>query len=311
MLEVDGFRLSMTLAVLLLVMLASGCDDYSGEPWPDADADAGTDTLDTTEEAVVDVPVDTPVETGPDTGPDTAPDTPVDIPPDSACPPNDASHLYISIAGQVRKPLGGYLDESHVSAVAALEFLTASDPGSIGSTVSDSSGAFSIPCINVKDVALGLVLVVDDRAEDGLAGLFLPTGTPVASWATDTDKVDIPDAVVYLVDNSFVTLLESVTSNDASDVGLVMGIVNDGSTGTPINGAEVRYGDLTVAPVVYPSSTGFETDGDTSSLGLFVFDISSPMSLTTITAVASGHTFGTYQAATRAGACYFLVLEST
>jgi hypothetical protein len=311
MLEVDGFRFLMILTVLPFVMVAWGCDDYTGEPWPDADVDAGSDVLDTTGEAIVDVPVDTPVEVGPDTGPDTAPDTPVDIPPDSACPPNDATHLYISIAGQVRNPLGGYLEEAHVSAMAALEFLTISDPGSIGSTVSDSSGGFSIPCINVKEVALGLVLVVDDRTEDGVSGLFLPTGTPAASWATDTDKVDIPDAVAYLVDNSFVTMLESVTSNDASDVGLVMGIVNDGSTGMPINGAEVRYGDLTAAPVVYPSSTGFDTDGDTSSLGLFVFDISSPMSLTTITAVASGRTFGTYQTATRAGACYFLVLEST
>jgi hypothetical protein len=280
--------LEIIMACFLALFIAAGCGDGNG-----GDEDTAEDT---------------PAETAPDT----EEDTPEDVPTDGACPPDDDTHLYVNVAGQVQHLAGGDAGGLYVAAISPMDALMNPTPTPIGEGVTGSDGTFGMTCLNVKDVALGLVILVDDDPEDGDAGDFFPTGTGVKAWTTDDEKVDVLDATPFALPNAVVTGLEAGTSIDPAGVGMVMGLVIDSGTHAPIDEAVVTNADGSDAPVVYPTAdfSGLETDDNTSANGSYVFDIDSALVLSNFTAEATGYTFGDHQAASKAGFCYFMIISS-
>lgn len=281
-------KLDILLACCLTLVMATGCGNGNG-----GDEDTGEDT------AV-------------DTSPDTEEDTPMDVPTDGACPADDDTHLYINVAGQVQNLASGDVDGLYVAAISPMDALTNPTPTPIGTDVTDSAGQFAMPCIDVKSVMMGLVILVDDDPEDGVDGDFFPTGTGVKAWADDSERVDVLDAAPFALPNTVVGALEGLTSIDPAGEGMVMGLVMDSTDRTPIDGAVVTNADGTAAPIVYPTAdfSGLETDDNTSANGSYVFDIGSSLPLSNYTAEATGYTFGVHQAASKAGFCYFMIIAS-
>jgi hypothetical protein len=263
------------------------------------------------EDTTTDTGVDAP-DTAVDTEEDTEEDAPADVPTDGGCPADDATHIYINVAGQVQHLAGGDASGLYVAAISPLDALTNPTPTPIGTSTTGTGGVFAMDCINVKNVALGLVILVDDDPEDGVDGTFFPTGTGVKGWDTDVEKVDVLDATPFAVPNTVIAGLEAGTSIDPDAIGVVMGLILDGTAHTPIDEAVVTRADGTDAPVVYPTADfmGLETDGNTSANGSYVFDIDTALTLSNFTAEATGYTFGEHQAASKAGFCYFMIITS-
>jgi len=295
-------NLEITLSLgLCLALATAGCKEDKNEE------------EDTAVDSEVDTPEDTTADTPEDTPEDTTTDSPEDVPGDGECPPDDTTHIYINVAGQVQHMAGGDVDGLYVAAISPVDALTNPAPTPIGTDVTATDGTFAMPCINVAEVALGLVILVDDNPADGVAGDLFPTGTGVKAWTLPVEKVDVLDATPFAVPNALVAGLEAaITGLDAETNGMAMGLVVDGTTHAPIDAAAVTVTSGAAVPVAYPNATmtGLETDSNTSANGSFVITVP----LTTIrvfTATATGYTFGTHQAATKAGFIYFMIMAGT
>ena len=222
------------------------------------------------------------------------------------CPPDDPDHIYIDVMGQVN-PLGtADVGGMYLAAVVPLSALTGT-PNKLGETTTDADGTFAFRCVDVKNSALGLIVLADDNPEDGAAGDFFPTFTGVAGWTTDVEKVDLPNAMVFGLPNTLTAGLAALTGVDAAGDGLVMGNVLDGTTYARLAGATVDSVPAGSVTVAYPNAdfTGLETSGMTSANGMWL--LTEPLTgLTNITATLTGYTFDTHPAATPAGYCFFL-----
>jgi len=280
--------LKNALACCFAIALVAGCGDGDkNEP------DGTTDAVDTVEETVEEV-IEDVVEEG-------------------ECPPDDATHIYINVMGQVQSLVpSGNVEGLMVAAISPLDALMPGDPTPIATTTSGTGGVFSFECLDVGTVTLGLVLLVDDDP-GGTDDDYFPTGTGVAAFTEPdgSDKVDIDTAAPMAVANTLIGGLEAlITDLDTATNGLAMGLVLDGTTHNPIDGAVINTAAGDPAPVSYPTAdfTGLETDSNTSANGSFVFN--GPVVLSSFTAEATGYTFGEHQAATKAGFCYFMMLAS-
>jgi hypothetical protein len=275
--------LKNALACCFAVALVAGCgDDDKNEP------DGTTDVVEETVEEVIE-----------------------DVVEEGECPPDDATHIYINVMGQVQSLVpGGDVEGLMVAAISPLDALMPGDPTPIATTTSGTGGVFSFECLDVGTVTLGLVLLVDDDPS-GSDDDYFPTGTGVAAFDVPEDKVDIETAAPMAVANTLIGGLEAlITDLDTATNGLAMGLVVDRATSSPIDGAVVNTAAGDPAPVSYPAAdfSALETDDNTSANGSFVFN--GPVTLSSFTAVASGYTFGEHQAATKAGFCYFMMLAS-
>lgn len=287
-----------TMLACVAVLHLAGCDDGNG----DDDEDTTTDT------AVEDTVEDTVVA-------DTEEDVPEDVPMDEetdgpmVCE-DDATHHYIDVSGTITALPAGDVEGLYVAAISPLDALGSDSPTPLATGTTDADGNFTLECINTVGVMLGLVILVDDNPEDGVAGSFFPTGTGIQAWTDPTTAVDEDAATAMAVTNTLVGGLETLTSIDATADGFVMGLVVDGATGAPIDGAEVSGVSSTIA-VAYPNAdfSGLETDDSTSANGSYVVD--QELGLSALTATATGYAFGEHQAATKEGFCYFQMMTGT
>lgn len=301
-------------AVLLACMpFLPGCEaivSWDTDRLDRDDADTSTDPVEDT----VDVPEDT-VDV-PDTPVDTAEDTVEDAEPDEGpgeCPPDDSTHLYIYVEGVVRGMVTGTPREDlYVAAVDPNDVMdNPTSPPILGQDVTLSDGSFDLGCINVKNVGLGLILLVDDNPRDGDSGLIFPTAVLAEIWFTDSDKHDIRDMSIYPLSNTLNgSLLVGQMGLDPATDGVVMGFVSDTNTHERLNGATVDRTTLSV-DVEYPNAdfTGVESDGDTSVSGCFV--VTESLTMASLTAQVTGYTFDNYFASTVDGVCLFVLMEGT
>lgn len=294
---------TMLLCLIFAASLACGDDDSSqdvpAETGAEADADGDADADADAEGDVEDVPTDTPA--------DTPTDTPADTPADTAgCPPDDATHIYINVSGTVQ-PIGtADVSGLFLAAVAPLDALTGTATP-LATTTVRADGTFLFECLNVKDVAMGLVVLSDDGTPDGVAGTFFPTLSGVGAWSSDAEKVDLENRFVFGLPNAVVDALEGLTGITPDTDGMVMGLVLDESD-APLAGATVgRAGPGPAIAVDYPTPdlSSLVTPPATSASGMWV--LHEPLGgLTNITATLAGHTFPTYPAATPRGYCFFV-----
>ena len=271
----------MVCCFAVALVAACGDDDDNGDP------DGTTDVIEEVVEEVIG-----------------------DVVEEGGCPPDDATHIYINVMGAVQSlEPGGNVEGLLVAAVSPLAALMPGDPELIETTVSGADGMFMFECLDVGTVTLGLVLLVDDDPS-GSDDDYFPTGTGVAAFeeADGSDKVDIPDAAPFSLSHTLIGGLETlITGLDTATDGLVMGLIVDGTTHAPIDGARLLVessGDA--APVSYPAAdlTALETDDNTSANGMFVFNGAVTLGPAFI-AEASGYTFSGHQAASKANFCYF------
>ena len=280
--------LKNVMTCCLAIALVAGCGNGDGNGDPDG-------TTDPTEEGVddpVEETIEDPVEEG-------------------ECPPDTATEIYIDVGGQVQSLVpGGSVEGLMVAAISPLDALGTGDPTLLATTITDADGMFLIECLDVGTIALGLVLLVDDDP-DGTADDYFPTGTGVAAYADASDKVDLYDAAPFAVANTLVAGIEALTGLDTSTDGLVMGLIVDGATHAPIDGAVLNQHPAgTPADVSYPTAdfSALETDDNTSANGSFVFN--SSITLSSYIAVADGYTFSEHQAASKPDFCYFSIHAS-
>jgi hypothetical protein len=296
---------NVIFAFLLVLAFMPACGNGGGEG--DADAEATDDgTPPEPGEDVVDPTGDDPVaeqEVIPDAPEEEAPACPVDTPP---------SHIYIDVDGTVASldgetAVAGML----VAAISPMDALLNPTPVHLQEDTVGADGSFAFDCLDVGPVDLGLVVLADDS---GSAATWYPTGTGIKAWGTPPVKEDVTGAMVFGISETLAAGIEALTSMDFDTTGVVMGLVVDGTTGTPIDGAVVaRSGSGTPLNVAYPNAAmdNLETDGNTSANGSFVIVITAALPLTNITATASGYTFDVHQAATKAGFIYFLAMPGT
>jgi hypothetical protein len=300
---------SMLLAGLL-VFWAAGCDD-NGNGHEDADADVTPDpTPDPTQE-------DTVPDTTPDpTDEDVVEDVPVDTPEEEmpACPDDSPpDHIYIDVNGAVTS-LDGTTDVvgTLAAAISPLDALTNPSPTPIATSAVGTDGVFGMECIDVGPVTLGLVVLHDDDPS-GSDDNFYPTGTGVIGWLTADEKVDVTGGAVFGISQTLKAGIGTMTSVDIDTNGLAMGLVVDGTTGTPLDGATVSRSGGDAINVMYPTAdfSGVETDGNTSANGVYIITDALTTIAGDLTAEATGYTFGDHSAATKGGFIYFLVMAGT
>jgi hypothetical protein len=297
------------LLACLALAWAAGCDD-GGNGNEDVDVDVQPDDVTHDDVTVDDVTTD-------DVPADdvTTDDVVVDDTPEEEalpCPDdNPPDEIYIDVAGVVISLDQTTAVEGTVAVgIKPLDALTSPTPEPIANAVVGDGGAFAWECMNAGPVALGLVILHDDAPE--ATDNFYPTGTGVAGWAVPADRVDITDATVFGISNTLRTGIETMTSRDIDTVGLAMGIVINGTTHAPVDGATVSRAGGGTLNVIYPTAdfSGLETDGNTSANGVYI--ITDTLTLTSdITAEATGLTFAEdHQAATKPGFIYFLPIAS-
>ena len=231
-----------------------------------------------------------------------------------ACPPDQPpQHVYIDVDGNVLSldmttPVEGML----VAAISPMDALMNPNPQHLMEDTVGADGGFAFNCLDVGDVSLGLVVLADDS---GSGTTWYPTGTGIKAWGTPPVKDDVHGAKVFGITETLAANFETLASMDFSVTGAVIGVVVDGTTGNPIDGAEVvRSGAGTPLNVVYPNSqlNGLEGDNNTSANGLFIIVITGQtLPLTNITASRAGYTFDVHQAASKQGFIYFLAIPGT
>ena len=306
-------HLKSIFALMLALGFLAACDD--GGDKKDADADVvetPTEDVVATEDAPAEDVVATEDAHAEDVIAETEGDAPTDVPAEETAPcVDDATHIYIDVTGTVTALPSGTVEGLMVAAIAPLDALGNPTPTPLKAGAVAADGTFSLTCINVKDVALGLVILVDDAAGDGIDGTIFPTGTGIKAWMIDAEKVDITDAPVFALTNTLRQGLETMGSFDAVTNGFVMGTVVNGTTGAPLDAAVVKKTPSGTLTVVYPTAdfSGVESDSNTSANGIYV--VPGPLTLSTITAEKTDFTFTTGQAATKGGFCYFLILIGT
>jgi hypothetical protein len=302
---------SMFLAGLL-VLWAAGCDD-NGNGHEDADADVTPDpTPDPTQEDTV--PDTTPDPTDEDVVEDVPEDTPVDTPEEEmpACPDDDPpDHIYIDVNGAVTS-LDGTTEVagSWTAGISPLDALTNPTPTPIATSAVGTDGVFSMECIDVGPVTIGLVILHDDDPS-GSDDNFYPTGTGVKAWADATEKVDVTGAAVFGISQTLAAVIETMASVDIDTNGLAMGIIADGTTGTPIEGATIVRSGGTAINVIYPNAAFDGVGASTASTGVFIVTDTLSTMVNDLSAEATGYTFGNHSAATKGGFIYFLLVAGT
>ncbi|MBI5486234.1 MAG: hypothetical protein HY905_02760 [Deltaproteobacteria bacterium] len=282
----------MLLICFALAMPLSCGDDDSGTPDVTGD-DGGDVAADADADVTPEVEADVPEETG-------------ETPTCSA----DQTDNFVNLAGLVT-PLGG--------TDAGGLFLAAADPISalvgtptiLATTTTNADGTWHMDCVDVTDVAIGLIVMADDDPADGVAGDFFPTLTGVTAWDTEgyADKLEAP---VFALTNTLSGGIAALTGIDPEGDGIVMGIVVDG-THAPLAGATIeRSGAGTPLTFAYPTAdfTGLMDPAATSASGIWVMtDVLT--GLTNVTATLAPHTFDIHPAANVAGNCYFLPFIAT
>jgi hypothetical protein len=297
----------------LLVLWAAGCDD-NGNGHEDADADVTPDpTPDPTQEDTV--PDTTPDPTDEDVVEDVPEDTPEEEMP--ACPDdNPPADIYIDISGMVTSlDTAASLESSWTAAISPADALdpTVPVPTPLGTAIADSDGIFAMTCVDVGQVPFGLVILHDDDPA-GSDDNFYPTGTGVKAWTTDTQRAeDITGSAVFGISQTLAAGIETMASVDIDTNGLAMGMIVDGTTHTPIDGATIERSGGTAINVIYPNAdfSGVESDGNTSANGVFIITDVLAMMIIDLTAAATGYTFEDHQAATKGGFIYFLMVAGT
>ena len=152
------------------------------------------------------------------------------------------------------------------------------------------------------------MLLVDDPGFDSDAGVYFPTLTGVAGWASNEDKDCIEDVNLYVVNNMFQSSLDQIAGLDKLGVGYVIGVVTDADK-NPLAGATVEAPSHPGAVVVYPSADFSDLTGSqTSATGVFV--LPEQTSLRSIIGVKDGYTWDpqAFKVATIPGVAHFLLL---
>lgn len=275
---------------LLLAAALAGC--YASSPFP-----GGTD-------GGADPPPDVRIDPRPDPAVEPAPDS-------VACPPDDATHLYITVSGTVRSVDRRDVRGLSVRGISLLEALMPGDPEPLAEATVAEDWSFTLRCMDVGAVALGVVASVDDPSVDGVDGSWFPTGTLVAEFTTPDEKVDVSGARAYALPYTIREGLEGLTGTSGVLDGHLMGLVLDERTGDPVEGAVVIQSPPgPIAPAVgYPSPdfASVDFEGSTSAGGLYMF--LAPVRLMSFSALAEGYSFEEVQGATKPGFCFFVVLE--
>jgi len=225
---------------------------------------------------------------------------------DGPCGPS--SNIYVNVQGSVKMWDGQDPGGLYVGPVSPYEALAnpGVEPFEAGHTETD--GTFSFDCLDVTDVARGLVILVDDGNFDKGAGTYFPTATGIVPWRMDSQKKDVSGAVVNALPNTLVDQINSlVTDHDIRQTGFMMGIVYDTAAGQPIAGATVT--NSLGLPIKYPDANWTElTDDGTSASGLFLLMGESRLNM--FEGHADGYTFTDHEGGTQMGFCYFMVIDS-
>ncbi len=223
----------------------------------------------------------------------------------TCCPEAPADKYYIDVTGMIMNPATGTGAEVHVTAISPMDALTNPTPTALAETDANASGQFALDCFDVTNVALGAVVLTDDKAGGG--DNFFPTGTGVKGWDTNDEKVCVAGAVGFAVPNTMVAALDGAQLINSATHGFIMGMVISAAK-APVEGAviKVKDGENWVDPtsIYYPNAdfTAFDLMA-TSTNGIFI--IPGPFALGTIRAEKTGMTFDEAKAASKAGFCYW------
>lgn len=231
------------------------------------------------------------------------------------CPNAPAGKIEIDIAGTVKDASTNQGAEVAVAAISPTEALTADQPTLLQKSTSASDGTFSLDCFDVTSVALGAVVLADDNPMDGAAGTYFPTGTGVAGWTTNDEKVCVDSAVAMAVPNTIVAGLDMLPDIDSAADGFVMGVVVS-AAGMPVDGAVIKKTEdngatwVDLDKVYYPSADfqDLTTGTATSANGVYVLPASNFTAITTIHAEKTGMTFDDAMVAAKGGFCFFAMI---
>ena len=221
------------------------------------------------------------------------------------CCPDQAVHIWVR---------GMALDLSAQAGVAADLAVLASTQALTGfidqheaETTSGADGSFEFGCFDVADVAVGLIVLVDDAGYDGAAGDFFPTITGIAGWSEPEDKVCVEAATAMVINNTLQAGLDQIPGLDKENSGYVIGTVLDAER-NPIEGATVERSDGEDLTVIYPAADFSNFDGQvTSASGIYII---TDLSFSALIGVKGGFTWDPelYKAATIPGAAYYVPL---
>ena len=158
------------------------------------------------------------------------------IPP-PCCEGYPAGEYYIEVFGKAYDITTMQVAQVVVKPVSPMDALTNPDPTCISCGrrwETDANGSFHIPCFDVTQVALGLVLMVDDRGWDGAAGTYFPSGSGVNFWNMNSEKTCVYDAKVFAVPTSVVAAADMETNVDSAGYGFAIspGAVSGSGSGS-------------------------------------------------------------------------------
>jgi hypothetical protein len=233
----------------------------------------------------------------------------------SDCCPNAAQgKIEIDIAGKVMDASTQQGVALAVAAISPTEALTTNTPTLLATAVSGADGMFALDCFDVTNVALGAVILADDNPMDGALGTYFPTGTGVAGWNTNAEKVCVSGAAALAVPNTVVDGLDMLPDIDSAADGFVMGMVVS-SAGAPVEGAVIKKTEdngatwVDLDKVYYPNATFTDMSGTaTSTAGVYVLPASNFTAITTIHAEKTGMTFDDAMVAATGGFCFFAMI---
>jgi hypothetical protein len=232
------------------------------------------------------------------------------------CVDTEAGKYFVDISGMVVDiSTGAGAEGVGVAAISPMEALTSPTPTLYSATTTSAGGAFALDCFDVTSIALGAVVITDDAAWDGTAGTLYPTGTGVAGWDSNAEKVCTEGAAAMAVPAAIVGLIGQLPDIDPDTTGFVMGLVVD-ATGAKVDGAVIKIQDASanwVDPVgvYYPNADLSNlTDGtETSVNGMYILPATNfTAGITKITAEKTGSTFSEQQAAPKGGFVYFVMI---
>jgi hypothetical protein len=236
------------------------------------------------------------------------------IPPE-CCPNAPAGEFHIAVRGKVYDITTMQGVRASIDYIRPMDALTNPEPPCISCgrwRESDENGNFELSCVDVTEVAIGLVVVVDDPLSIPGQDLYFYSASGAKSWSTNADKVCEYNAKAYAVPNTLVAALDANTSVDSAGFGFVLGVVTD-TDGNWVEGAVIKKGDGTnLVEVIYPNADFSTFDGTaTSTYGFFVLPHTNfATGITAIVAEKEGMTFGAEQAAPKAGFCYVVIINS-
>jgi hypothetical protein len=194
----------------------------------------------------------------------------------------------------------------NLAAVDAMTALTNPNPTHLSEASSDADGAYRTTCMDWTNVAIAVLMLVDDEGFDGVVGDYFPAYTPVVTFESNQDKTcSFSDETppVFGVPNTLVTAL----SQEPALAGVVEGgfaivLVTDHED-NPVEGAVISYGDGSeLDAVVYPDADLATIDGIATSEGGVAL-VPGPMPVSEITAGKDGMTWEAVQVGIVPGFC--------